>query len=201
MVPLSNHYFSSNPDSKLEKGLIITTLRGRKFELLTASGIFSVKHVDTGTRVLIENMKIPEQGNLLDLGCGNGVIGVVAASLNPELHVTLSDVNRRATQLARENVRRMGLRNVTVLTGDLYEPVVGLRFDTIVCNPPISAGMKRVVRRIVYEAPGYLVEGGSLQLVIQSRKGGKTLAGYLENVFGGFTILERKSGFRVLLAD
>ncbi len=200
MVRVSGHYFSQEPDSRLEYGLIDTFLRGRRYRFLSASGIFSAKKVDNGTRVLVETMPIPREGRLLDMGCGNGVIGLVAASESPSLEVTLTDVNPRAAMVAAMNVDRMGLGNVRVLTGSLYEPVVGEEFDVIVSNPPISAGMRRVVEPLVRGAQSHLAVGGCLVVVVQSNKGGRTLAGFLDDCFGGHEVLERKSGYRVLCA-
>ncbi|MBN2336426.1 class I SAM-dependent methyltransferase [Candidatus Bathyarchaeota archaeon] len=197
---MSDHYFSSSPKSRLEMGLIDTVLRGRRYRLLTASGLFSAKKIDLGTRVLVESMDVPEVGGFLDVGCGMGVIGVVAASISPGLSVTMTDVNERATMVASMNVDRLGLGNARVATGNLYEPVEGEKFDTIVSNPPISAGMRKVVKPLVTGAVDHLVEGGSLQLVIQSNKGGKALARLLDESFGGHSVVERKSGYRVLAA-
>ena len=197
MVELSDHYYSSKPTSKLKKGLIKTRLRGREYTFVSGSGVFSIKKIDNGTRALVEAMELPEEGSVHDLGCGYGVIGIVAASVCPGLQVTLTDINSRAISLAKENVVRMGLSNVEVFTGDLYEPVKDRKFDLIVCNPPISSGMSRTVKPIVEGAARYLVESGSLQLVIQWNKGGRILAGYLKDCFGGFEVLARSGGYRV----
>lgn len=200
MVRVSGHYFSPDPESRLEYGFIDTVLRGRRYRFLTASGVFSARRVDNGTRILVEAMPIPGAGRLLDLGCGIGVIGLVAAVESPGLEVTLTDVNPRATMVAARNVARMGLGNVRVLTGSLYEPVEGEVFDVVVSNPPISAGMRRVVEPLVRGARDHLVLGGRLLVVVQSNKGGRTLAGFLDEWFGGHEVLERGSGYRVLSA-
>lgn len=197
---MSNHYFSVKPQSEIKKGIIRAELKGRKYDFLTASGIFSTKKIDNGTRILIDTMKLPEKGNLLDLGCGYGVIGIVAASLNPTLNVTLTDVNERATAIAKINVKKMGLKNVKTLTGYLYEPVFHEKFDVIVSNPPISAGMNTIVKRLIYDSVEHLNSKGSLQLVIRWNKGGRTLSNYLIDVFGSYQVLTRKSGYRVFLS-
>jgi len=196
VVRVSGHYFIPKPGSRLEYGLIDTVLRGRRYRFLTASGVFSARKVDNGTRVLVETMTVPREGRLLDVGCGIGVIGLVAATESPSLEVTLTDVNPRATMVAARNVDRMRLGNVRVLTGSLYEPVTGEEFNVIVSNPPISAGMRKVVEPLVR---GAYVDG-SLVVVVQSNKGGRTLAGFLDGCFGGHEVLERKSGYRVLCA-
>jgi 16S rRNA (guanine1207-N2)-methyltransferase len=200
VVRVSGHYFSPDPGSRLEYGLIETVLRGRRHRFLTASGVFSAKKVDNGTRLLVETVTIPREGRLLDVGCGIGVIGLVAAVESPSLEVTLIDVNPRATMVAARNVERMRLGNVRVLTGSLYEPVAGMEFDVVVSNPPISAGMRKVVEPLVRGAHAHLAVGGCLVVVVQSNKGGRAVAGFLDECFGGHEVLERRSGYRVLSA-
>jgi 16S rRNA (guanine1207-N2)-methyltransferase len=196
---VSQHYFSENPTSPEKRGLIRTRLRGLDFEFETSSGVFSHKRVDSGTRLLVESMKLPEEGRVLDLGCGYGVVGIVAAKLNPALEVWMTDVNSRAASLAEANARRNGVK-VTVRQGSLYEPVGSLKFDLIVTNPPISAGIDAAVRPMIVGAPAHLVGDGSLQLVVQSNKGGRTLSGIIEETFGNIEITSRGGGFRVFTA-
>ena len=198
MFVTGNHYFSSKPSSKEKRGKIETVLRGKKISLITSTGVFSAKRVDNGTRVLIENMVIPEEGDFLDLGCGIGVIGIMAAIESQELRVHLSDVNPRAVKLTRLNVQRLGLKNCNIYEGSIYEPLGERSFDTIVSNPPVSAGMHKVVYPMVSGAYDRLADGGLLQMVIQSNKGGRMLAGFFDKVFGEHEVLAIKSGYRVL---
>ena len=84
--------------------------------------------------------------------------------------------------------------------GDLYEPVEGMRFGVVLSNPPISAGLRRVVGPLVEGAVDHLEAGGSLQVVVQSRKGGRTLASMMEDAFGEVEVLARGGGYRVLMS-
>ncbi|HVP41440.1 MAG TPA: class I SAM-dependent methyltransferase [Candidatus Krumholzibacteriaceae bacterium] len=195
----TNHYFSSKPSAKPNYGLIRVNLRDRYFEFLTASGVFSKKRVDLGTRLLIESMVLPESGNVLDLGCGYGAVGIVAAASYPLVHVYMVDVNARAMWLARENARRNRVDNVVLRGGFLYEPLKDMEFDAILSNPPVSAGLKVVVP-IIEQAPGHLTSCGSLQMVVRSKIGGRRLSGVMEEAFGQVEVLARQSGYRVLLS-
>ena len=198
---MAEHYFSERPTSPLRLGLVRCRLRGHDFEFLTSSGVFSHRRIDAGTRLLIESMSLPETGAALDLGCGYGPIGIAAAKLRPHLLIWMTDVNERAAALAEGNARRNGVDNVKVMQGHLYEPVEGLIFDAIVSNPPISAGMRRVVEPLIEGAGDHLKNGGSLQLVVQSNKGGRTLAALMERHLGGVEVMARKGGYRVLRAE
>lgn len=195
-----SHYFTSEQKSKLKLGLIRTYLRGKPFEFLTASGVFSKKRVDLGTRLLIESMILPDEGYVLDVGCGYGAVGIAAAAFNPKLRVVMVDVNDRAVWLARQNVQLNKVYNATVRRGSLYEPVKDLRFNCILSNPPVSAGIK-AVKEIVSEAPEHMAQGATFQMVLKSKICGERIHGIFNEAFGNFKIHARKSGYRVLIAE
>jgi len=66
-------------------------LKGFDIKLKTRPGIFSSKGVDDGTALLISEMQVEDNTLLADLGSGSGIIGLVAAHLNPHGHVHLLD--------------------------------------------------------------------------------------------------------------
>jgi 16S rRNA G1207 methylase RsmC len=192
------HYCTSAPKCNDRFGLVRANLRGRNFEFLTSSSVFSKRKVDLGTHVLIDAMILPQKGMLLDIGCGYGAVGIAAAALNPSLHVVMSDVNMRAVRLARQNLETNQIRNAEVRYGYLYEPVEQNRFDCILSNPPVSAGMN-TVKAIISGAPQVMVGEGSFQMVIRSKIGAKTLPEAFLAAFGNCEVLARESGFRVLM--
>jgi len=196
----TNHYFTNSPKSEERFGLVRTTLRGRNFEFLTASSVFSKRRVDLGTRLLIESMVLPSGGCVMDIGCGYGAVGIVAASLNPKLHVVMTDVNMRAVRLARRNVELNKVTSAEVRYGHFFEPVEGLMFNCVLSNPPVSAGME-TVKAIVKGAPQALADKGTFQMVIRSKIGSKALPAVFEETFGNVKVLARGSGFRVLLGQ
>ncbi len=191
------HYFSGEPKSEERFGLVRACLCGRNFEFLTASSVFSKKRIDLGTRLLIESMVLPQEGCVLDIGCGYGPVGIVAAKLNPKLHVVMTDVNIRAVRLTRKNIESNKVWNAEVRHGQFYAPVEGQVFKCVLSNPPVSAGME-TVKAIVQGAPQVLADKGSFQMVIRSKIGLKTLPAAFEETFGNVTVLARGSGFRVL---
>lgn len=193
------HYFSVYPKSEARFGLIRTCFRHIPFEFLTASGVFSRKRIDSGTRLLIESMALPKNGLVLDVGCGYGAVGIAAATFNQNLCVIMVDVNNRAVRLARHNIEINHLKNVEARWGSLYEPVKDLVFTCILANPPLSAGME-TIKAIVTEAPSIMANKALFQMVVKSKIGGKRLQIFLKNFFGNVAILARKSGYRVLIA-
>jgi 16S rRNA (guanine1207-N2)-methyltransferase len=194
------HYFAKHPKSKLRLGMIHTYLRGRPFEFLTASGVFSKKRLDLGTRLLIESMVLPEEGCVLDAGCGYGAVGIAAAAFNPNLRIVMVDVNERAVWLAKQNININHVSNAEVRQGCLYEAVKGLGFNCVLSNPPVSAGME-TVKAIIAEAPKHMENKALFQMVVRSKVGGKRLCAMLEEAFGNVEVLARESGYRVLVSE
>ena len=193
------HYFVSTPKSEAKFGLVRTCLRGKSFEFLTASSVFSKRRIDSGTRLLIEAMVLPKTGCVLDIGCGYGAVGIAAATFNPQLHVVMTDVNMRAVRLARKNVELNKVINAEVQNGHLYEPVENLAFNCVLSNPPVSAGME-TVKTIIKEAPKVMAPKATFQMVIRSKIGAKTLPNLFNETFGNCTVLARESGYRILMA-
>lgn len=192
------HYFTSNPTANYDLLLISDILRDKVFEFYTSPSVFSKKRIDLATKLLIETMILPKEGIILDLGCGYGAIGIVAASINPKLNVIMTDINSRSIELAKLNLKKNGIINAQVRKGNLYEPVEDLTFDCILVNPPISAGME-VVRAMILKAPMKLADQGSFQMVVRSKIGMKLFPDLFQKVFGNFKIIDRKAGYRVLL--
>jgi 16S rRNA (guanine1207-N2)-methyltransferase len=192
------HYFSSAPQSHERFGLVRTSLCGKPFEFLTASSVFSKRKVDFGTRLLIESMVLSTVGCVLDIGCGYGVVGISAAKFNPELHVVMTDVNARAVRLAKKNLTLNKVTNAEVRYGFFYEPVENLKFNSVLSNPPVSAGME-TVKAIVTGAPKVMAPEASFQMVIRSKIGAKILPALFTETFGNCGIVARESGFRVLM--
>lgn len=192
------HYFTSSPKSQERFGLVRACLCGTFFEFLTASSVFSKRKIDSGTRLLIEAMVLPEKGCVLDVGCGYGAVGITVAKLNPKLHVVMTDVNARAVRLTKKNVELNRVTNTEVLYGFFYEPVEDLKFNSILSNPPVSAGMD-TVKSIIVGASSVMAAGGSFQMVIRSKIGAKLLPALFSETFGDCEVVARESGFRVLM--
>jgi len=190
------HYFTRRPAAPSRRRPIQARLRGRVYTFLTDRGVFAHAGIDRGTRLLIEAMRIEPAEQVLDLGCGYGPIGLVAARLAARGRVVLVDVNERAVDLAAENARRLRLANVEVYQGDGTAPVRGRTFDVAVTNPPIRAG-KATLRRLVREARDVLRPGGRFYFVARTAQGAKTLAEEVRTVFGAVREVAQGGGYRV----
>lgn len=185
------HYYSKKPTSELKPRTLSFVFRGNSYEFKTGSGVFSPKKIDLGTQVLLKYAEVNEGDELLDLGCGYGVVGIVFSDI---AKVTMTDINERAVSMAKENAKKNSA-NLTVVSGDGFESI-DKKFNVILLNPPQTAG-KKLCFRLIEESKDYLKKEGSLQIVARHQKGGKQLEKHMEETFGNVEILGKKSGFRV----
>jgi ribosomal protein L3 glutamine methyltransferase len=74
---------------------------------------------------------------IIDLCCGSGCIGIAAAVMFPDSHLTLVDIDEQAIALSERNVVRHGLSDrTTIVRSDIWKDVPPDRFDLILSNPP-----------------------------------------------------------------
>jgi len=199
-APAGEQYFTEQPHARSVRAERRFLYQGELLTFVVDSGIFASHGIDPGTALLIENLALRPADRVLDLGCGWGAVGVAAAKSAPGGRVVLTDVNRRAARLARENLDRNRVRNAEVRVGSLFEPVGEETFDVIVTNPPFRAG-RPLVLELLSETPAHLVPEGRLVLVGKGSQGIRFYQEWLEAHWPGpVTVLGRGSGYRVLEA-
>ena len=195
-----SHYFQDDPNLASNYKKISFEVNGITMNLLTDNGVFSKNKVDEGSLAFLKVLLPLELGkNILDLGCGYGTIGLTLAIAKKEARVTLADVNARALNMCKKNAEALSLsQRVTILQSDIYEKIEG-PYDSIVVNPPIRAG-KAVTYRMYEEAKQYLIDGGSLFIVIRKAQGAESAAKYIESIFGNIKMLDRHKGYHIYQA-
>jgi len=177
--------------------VITTQLRDFDLRLTTAPGVFSHREVDTGSRLLIDAMRVSPTARVLDLGCGYGVIGIVAAKLAVRGRVVLIDPDIRATRLTEQNLAANRIENAEVVLGDGFHDLPPKsRFDVIVSNPPTHQG-REVLDEMVDGAYKALRPRGQLYMVVNRLL---SLRRKIEAVFGNTEIVARDGGFIVIRA-
>ena len=195
-----SHYFVNDDKVASKPRTINQSINGVDFSLESDNGIFSKNELDKGSELLIETLLPINLGeNVLDIGCGIGVIGLTLAYFTPSLNVCLSDVNTRALSLCNANAATLKLsQRVTILQSDIYQKIEG-KFTSIVSNPPIRAG-KKVTYEIYRGALEHLVDSGSLYIVVRKNQGAPSVKSYLEELFGNVALLARDKGYWILKA-
>ena len=194
-----DHYYTRVPQSESRPVSCVYSYRGVDLFFQTDAGVFSKGEVDTGTRLLLEALPEEMNGDILDLGCGWGVIGISIAKKWPETRVTMADVNTRALDLSRENAKR-NRAEVTCVESDGMAALAGQTFDAVVTNPPIRAG-KQVIYKMFADAAKSLKTGGALYLVIRKQQGAESCMKYLQTIYGSVEKLDKSGGFWVLKAS
>lgn len=187
-----DHYYSKTQTSAFRPEQITVQLKEDTFTLISASGLFSKSEMDFGTKLLIEH--VTPVGKTLDLGCGYGVIGISFLRRHNNITVTLSDVNSRAVEITKENLKTLKLDGKAVQS-DIFENI-DEQFDTIVTNPPYAAG-RAICYAMIDGARAHLNRGGQLYVVARHAKGGKMLEKKMKEVFGNVKTVTKRGGFRV----
>lgn len=142
-------------------------------------------------------MEIGSNDHVLDLRCGAGLVGLIAAQRATQGHVYLLDRNVVAVEAARRTMALNEVFNAEIRLSDCGAAVRGQKFDLVVIHAPRE---RAVVRQCVRDAATLLRPGGRCYLAGANRSGVKSAIHYLEDVFGQAHVLAYKGGSRVALA-
>lgn len=197
---MSDHYYSRTQNVESDPKYWNTELRDIKLRFKTDNGVFSKKEVDFGTRLLVDIFQMPDlSGDILDVGCGYGPIGLTIAKTWPERKLFMVDVNSRALQLAKDNADLNSLDNVLVKESDCLSSVMEQKFAVIMTNPPIRAG-KKVIYTIYEQSYECLLPNGELWVVIQKKQGASSTLDKLSSMFGEVEVVVKKKGYFIIKA-
>jgi 16S rRNA G1207 methylase RsmC len=194
---VDEHYFTADPTTPFRRVPVRTNVWGHWLELTSGSGVFAQGRLDIGTGVLLREASPPVAAReVLDLGCGYGVIGLAVAVAVPEARVTAVDVNERALLLARENAQQLGVsdRFRAVLPDEVDD---GVTYDEIWSNPPIRVG-KDALHALLLQWLPRLSPGGRAVMVVGKNLGSDSLATWLGEQGYPTEKLASAKGFRVL---
>ena len=189
-----SYYFTNDENLKSKINKINTSINNLSFSFYTDNGVFSKKGLDFGTRALLETLE-NVSGDILDLGCGYGPIGIYAAKTY-KTSVDMVDVNLRSLDLARKNAELNNVK-VNIFESDGYKNIFK-KYDYIITNPPIRVG-KEILYRLLFEAKNHLKDNGELWLVINKDQGAKSLVRDLENEYK-VEIKNKNKGFYIIQA-
>lgn len=191
-----SQYFDNDKNIKSERKIIKFNFDNKDFSIYSDNGVFSKDRFDYGTRVLLNSVDIDKlSGNVLDLGCGLGVVGIILGTFNKGINIDMVDINERAIDLAKNN---LVLNNVkaNVFVSDIYSNIDN-KYDFIITNPPIRAG-KNVIRGFLLGSYDYLKDDGILYFVMRKDHGVKSMIKELSVKFNT-SIVNKDKGFYVVL--
>lgn len=135
------------------------------------ANVFSRDSLDIGTRFLLQHLPAnPEYLDIIDLGCGNGVVGLLLARQNPEAHLRFIDESFMAVASAEENFNRAfeGARQAEFIANDSLNDIAAESADCIICNPPFHqqhAVGDHIAWRMFTQSRKVLRRGGELRII------------------------------------
>jgi 16S rRNA (guanine1207-N2)-methyltransferase len=141
------------------------TVGGETLTLLEDVAVFAGGRLDPATTLLVEALVVRPDDVVADLGCGAGIVGLVAARHAAHGHAFLLDASYAAVRLAAANALANGLTNVTVAAGDALAVLRArsIRPTVIAINPPFHVGQMQtqlVAQRFLAEAAERLAPDG-----------------------------------------
>ncbi|WP_095504113.1 methyltransferase [Paraferrimonas sedimenticola] len=163
--------------------------------------VFAGNSLDIGARAILPYLPEDCDGPIVDLGCGNGVLGLRAGQLNPNADIHFVDESAAAVQSAelnwQENLKRNGAQ---FHWSDCLSEIAPLQAQWILCNPPFHQGdaiTDHIAWQMLKDSHRHLCKGGQLLLV------GNRHLGYhvkLKRVFGNSELVASDNKFVVLVA-
>ena len=176
------------------------SVRGQTYHIVSKPGIFSWDRLDGGTRLLLDHLNISQDDIVLDLGCGCGIIGTVAATMAARGHAYLVDAHVAAVNAARRTLDANGITNATALISDVASDVRHIAFDVVAANLPFHLGIKTeylVALQFIKDAHAVLKTGGCLYLVANRFLEYEPL---VAQEFGGCCTIYSDSRYKILRA-
>ncbi len=172
------------------------TLKGIGLKFETAPTNFSPNKVDSGTLAMLSVTEFSKKDKILDLGCGYGVVGILAAALAGRENVILCDISECAVRQAKINAELNHLSGLDIRLSDGFSHVPEEDFTLILSNPPYHADFS-TARRFIEGAFKKLAVGGRIIMVTKRREWYKNK---LISTFGGVRIQEI-NGYYVFIAE
>ncbi|WP_031515234.1 methyltransferase [Streptomyces sp. NRRL F-5123] len=167
------------------------------------AGVFCADRLDVGTRLLLAHL--PHRtgpDRVIDLGCGNGVLGTAAAVANPESDVLFTDESHQAVASAEETFRAAAdpASRAEFVVADVASGVPAGSADLVLNNPPFHshrATTDATARRMFATARAALRPGGELWVVANRHLAHHTR---LRRLFGNCDVMSSDPKFVVLRA-
>jgi 16S rRNA (guanine1207-N2)-methyltransferase len=166
--------------------------------VVSLPGVFSHGRLDRGSALLLQHLDKLPSGEVLDFGCGAGVLGAAVKRRYPHNNVTLLDVDAFATASSRLTLAANGLEG-EVLTGDGID-AAPMGLSTILSNPPFHVGVHTdylATENLLRKARQHLKNGGELRLVANAFLRYQPL---IEEHLGVCAVKAQGQGFRVYRA-
>lgn len=195
-------FFSTKTDTDRERRRHEITFHARVGEgssmtFVSRPGTFSYGRFDNGSRAMLEIAEIRGGDRILDLGCGNGAVGCLAAvRAGPSGSVTYIDSSLRAVSLAELNAKANGITSAKFLAATRLEGLEPASFDVVLANPPYYA--KSEITRLFVEGTRDLLRPGGRYYIVTKMP--TAVVPMIFETFGDCSVIENR-GYSVVVAE
>lgn len=144
-------------------------INNQQFKLCSLPGVFNHKQLDAATELLLREISHVPNGNVLDFGCGTGVIGTFLAKTNPKAKVTMTDVSAIALYCAEKTAEANNIKAQIVASNGVSN--LKGKYAGVYTNPPFHTGIKTdysVTENFLHQLPQYMLSGAEIKLVANS---------------------------------
>jgi 16S rRNA (guanine1207-N2)-methyltransferase len=171
------------------------SLLGTKYIFYSVDGVYSKDEMDTKTKIMIESLKFEPTDRFLDVTCGYGAVGIVAADHCSD--VIMIDHDLRAVNQASKNVKNSS-HDIDVYLSDGLEEVINNEFNVVSYSPPAYIG-QNIVNKTFHEIHKVLVPEGTVYTTVLKNQA-KTIRRLMQDIFGESTKVKRKRNVIALKA-
>ncbi|MAZ89453.1 MAG: 50S rRNA methyltransferase [Cellvibrionaceae bacterium] len=141
------------------------------FDIENHANVFSRASLDIGTRLFLQHLPVqPNAEDIIDLGCGNGLLGIAAAKNHPDARVHFVDESYMAVESAKSNAERAltSTHHCHFSSGDSLTDFTSESADIILNNPPFHQQTvvgDHLAWKMFNDAKRVLRSGGSLWVI------------------------------------
>ncbi len=193
------HYFKNSENTPSNRKELSFRFLGHDLTFISDDGIFSKSKPDEGSLLLAKTaIELKVSGQILDMGCGYGLVGLLVKHFDPSVLIDGIDVNIKAVDCANASAQRLGLEaNYTVK--DAREDL-GKLYDHILLNPPIRTG-KETIFELYRNAYKHLKPQGSLIIVVRRQQGAASSFKELQTIFPLVSRIKLHKGYEIIKSD
>lgn len=177
-------------------------LENTHYQVVNHANVFSRDSLDIGARFFIPHLpNTQDTARIIDLGCGNGVIGLTLLDKCPNAKITFVDESAMAVQSAHDTVatnKENELSRCQFVQNDCLSGFASNSADIIVCNPPFhqqNAVTDHIAWQMFTDSFRVLRRGGELRII-----GNRHLNYHekLKRLFGGYKVIASNNKFVIL---
>lgn len=176
--------------------MITAEIKNVSLRFETDTSNFSPNSIDVGTLAMLSAVEFSPDDKILDMGCGYGVVGILAAKLIGQENVTMCDISEKAVKQAKINAELNGVPDIDIKISDGFSNILDNDFTLILSNPPYHADFS-VPKHFIEVGFKKLAVGGKIVMVTKRLDWYKNK---LTSVFGGVMVREI-DGYYVFISE